>query len=231
MRDGSAALALDDIRKDQRRIWLVQRSGVRVDRPGYERAKRLLDLGISLLILPGVLVLLSVSAVLIWVGDRGPIFFVQERTGRGGRRFRMLKLRTMVADAAEQKDQLAHLNRLNGPDFKIRDDPRVTTVGRFLRKTSLDELPQIFNVLRGEMSLVGPRPTSFEAESYDLWHTERLEVVPGVTGIWQISGRSEVDFDERVRLDIEYIERRGFALDLSILVRTVLAVINGRGAY
>ena len=191
----------------------------------------MLDLGFSLLVLPGVIALLALSAALIWLGDRGPVFFVQERTGRHGRRFRMLKLRTMVVDASERKSQLTRLNQLSGPDFKIRNDPRVTGIGRLLRKTSLDELPQIFNVIRGDMSLVGPRPTSFNAKSYDLWHTERLEVLPGVTGIWQISGRSEVDFDQRVRLDIEYIERRSLALDVAILVRTVAAVLTGRGAY
>ena len=143
----------------------------------------------------------------------------------------MHKFRTMVENAEELKKDLAHLNVLTLPDFKIIDDPRVTRVGKFLRKTSLDELPQIFNVLKGDMSLVGPRPTSFEASTYALWHTERLEVKPGITGLWQISGRSDIDFDERVRLDRKYIERQSFWFDLQILFGTFAAVLNRKGAY
>lgn len=142
----------------------------------------------------------------------------------------MFKLRTMVHNAEELKVSYNHLNQLSYPDFKIAEDPRITRVGRVLRKTSLDELPQVFNVLRGEMSLVGPRPTSFRPDTYSLWHTARLEVKPGITGLWQISGRNELDFDERLRLDIAYIRRRSLALDLRILVRTVGAVASGYGA-
>ena len=142
----------------------------------------------------------------------------------------MYKLRTMVKNAAELKAQLAHLNELSWPDFKIKNDPRVTRVGAFLRRTSLDELPQIFNVLAGDMSLVGPRPTSFAADTYSLWHTARLEVKPGLTGLWQISGRSELQFDDRLRLDIAYIRSRCLKVDILILFRTVGAVFNGRGA-
>jgi lipopolysaccharide/colanic/teichoic acid biosynthesis glycosyltransferase len=155
---------------------------------------------------------------------------VQPRTGRGGRRFNMYKFRTMVTNAEELKIKYAHLNELASPDFKITNDPRVTRVGRILRKTSLDELPQVFNVLKGEMSLVGPRPTSFDVSTYSLWHTERLEVLPGITGLWQVSGRSEIDFDERLRLDIEYIERQCLLLDVKILFRTIKAIFSQRGA-
>jgi lipopolysaccharide/colanic/teichoic acid biosynthesis glycosyltransferase len=143
----------------------------------------------------------------------------------------MYKFRTMLTNAEELKHVYAHMNELTWPDFKITDDPRVTRVGRILRKTSLDELPQLFNVLKGDMSLVGPRPTSFDASTYELWHTERLEVLPGITGLWQISGRSDLDFDQRLRLDIEYIERQSIWLDLWILLRTVTVVVNQRGAY
>jgi lipopolysaccharide/colanic/teichoic acid biosynthesis glycosyltransferase len=129
------------------------------------------------------------------------------------------------------KKELEALNAMGGPDFKILDDPRVTSVGIFLRRTSLDEAPQIWNVIRGDMSLVGPRPTSFPAQTYDLWHTERLEVVPGLTGLWQVSGRGEVGFDERVRLDIDYVRNQSLPLDLSILLRTIPAVLSQRGAY
>jgi lipopolysaccharide/colanic/teichoic acid biosynthesis glycosyltransferase len=200
-------------------------------RPGYERAKRILDVALCLLMLPAALVVMAACALAIFVCDGRPILFRQERAGRGGRPFCMYKFRTMVVNAVELKAALADRNRLSGPDFKVEDDPRVTRLGAILRKTSLDEVPQILNVLRGEMSLVGPRPTSFPASTYDLWHTERLEVLPGVTGLWQVSGRSDIDFDDRVRLDIEYLERRSFAFDLAILLRTVAALVQQRGAY
>jgi lipopolysaccharide/colanic/teichoic acid biosynthesis glycosyltransferase len=137
----------------------------------------------------------------------------------------------MVPNAEELKVKYAHLNELQWPDFKITNDPRVTKVGRILRKTSLDELPQLINVLRGEMSLVGPRPTSFGAETYQLWHTERLDVVPGLTGLWQVVGRAQLEFDDRLRLDIAYIERRSIWLDINILIMTIGAVFTQRGAH
>jgi lipopolysaccharide/colanic/teichoic acid biosynthesis glycosyltransferase len=154
----------------------------------------------------------------------------QERTGKGGRRFRMYKLRTMVHNAHELKALYMHLNEHKYPDFKITNDPRVTRAGRIIRKLSLDEIPQIFNVIKGDMTLVGPRPTSFGAETYSLWHTTRLEVKPGITGLWQVNGRADLEFDDRLRLDIAYIRNRSFWLDLKILVWTVTAVITTRGA-
>lgn len=196
----------------------------------YERAKRALDVVICFFALPLVLLVLLVCAIAIKLDSRGPVLFIQNRTGRNGRRFRMYKLRTMVDGAEGLKARYAHLNGLTYPDFKIVGDPRITAVGHVLRKTSIDELPQIFNVLRGDMSLVGPRPTSFSADTYSLWHTARLEVPPGVTGLWQISGRNELDFDERLRLDIAYIRNRSFSLDLRILYRTLRVVVSGRGA-
>src|SRR5690606_2502386 len=196
----------------------------------YQRAKRFLDIVLCLFILPGVMLALLVCAVAIRLDSPGPILFFQLRTGRGGRRFRMWKLRSMRRDAEELKQQYMHLNVLTYPDFKIVDDPRITRVGRVLRKMSLDELPQIFNVLLGDMSLVGPRPTSFSADTSRLWHTARLEVKPGITGLWQISGRNELDFDDRLRLDIAYIRKRSLWLDLVILSRTLGAVVSRRGA-
>jgi lipopolysaccharide/colanic/teichoic acid biosynthesis glycosyltransferase len=197
---------------------------------GYRRAKRFLDVSISVALLPLVFLVLLLCAVAIWIDSPGPVFFAQNRTGKGGRRFRMWKLRTMVRDADALKAKYAHLNELTYPDFKISNDPRITRVGRVLRKTSLDELPQIINVLTGEMSLVGPRPTSFSADTYRLWHTARLEVEPGITGLWQISGRNELDFDDRLRLDVAYIRYRSLALDVAILLRTIGSVASGRGA-
>lgn len=196
----------------------------------YERVKRFLDVFLCLVALPLVLLVLAICAVAIRLESPGPAFFTQRRTGRGGRRFPLYKLRTMVQNADDLKARYAHLNELTWPDFKITDDPRITRVGRILRRTSLDELPQIFNVLRGEMSLVGPRPTSFGPETYHLWHTARLDALPGITGLWQISGRSELEFDERLRLDIAYIRNRSLWLDFVILLRTVGAVASGRGA-
>ena len=150
------------------------------------------------------------------------------RTGWNGERFPIYKFRTMYKNAEEIKEQYRHLNELTWPDFKITNDPRITRVGRFLRKTSLDELPQIFNVWRGEMSFVGPRPTSFAVDTYDLWHTSRLDVVPGLTGLWQVVGRAETEFNERVRLDYAYIQNRCLTLDFKIMLLTVFASFKGR---
>lgn len=200
-------------------------------RKHYQRFKRAFDLIVCLSALPLLLPMMAVVAILIWLDDPGPVFFTQERTGKGGRRFAMYKFRTMVMNAEELKQKYAHLNELTWPDFKISNDPRITRVGHFLRKSSLDELPQIFNVIKGDMSLVGPRPTSFDVSTYSLMHTERLEVLPGITGLWQISGRSDVDFDQRLLLDVEYIEKQSFLLDLKILIKTVFAVFRREGAY
>ena len=197
----------------------------------YRFAKRCLDVAVCVFALPFVVPVMVLCAAAIRIESRGPILFAQRRTGYMGKRFRMFKFRTMVENAEALKQELAHLNQLTWPDFKLAEDPRVTRVGRFLRKTSLDELPQIINVLIGDMTLVGPRPTSFAASTYALWHTERLEVQPGLTGLWQISGRSDLDFDDRVRLDQEYIARQSLWFDFQILVGTILAVIKREGAY
>lgn len=196
----------------------------------YLVGKRAFDLAVCLLLLPVVVPLLFLCALAVLLDSPGPILIAQTRTGRDGARFRMFKFRTMVANAEELKPALAHLNERPWPDFKITNDPRITRVGHILRPTSLDELPQLINVVRGEMSLVGPRPTSFEASTYSLWHTYRLEVTPGITGLWQVKGRNQTDFNERLRLDIEYIRRRSFALDLKILLQTVPAVLKRSGA-
>lgn len=198
----------------------------------YILAKRALDLFLMMLTFPLWLPLLFIVACLIWVTAPGaPVMFYQLRTGKGGKRFRMYKFRTMVPNAEQLKASYAHLNELKWPDFKITNDPRVTFLGRILRKTSMDELPQLLNVLQGEMSLVGPRPTSFGSDTYELWHTERLDVIPGMTGLWQIEGRGCLEFDERLRLDIAYIERASLWLDIVILFRTVVAVFQRRGAH
>jgi lipopolysaccharide/colanic/teichoic acid biosynthesis glycosyltransferase len=196
---------------------------------GYAITKRAIDLGVCLLFLPILLPIGLLCALAIRLESPGSILFAQQRTGQHGVRFPMFKFRTMVQNAEELKASLQHLNILPAPDFKIPNDPRVTRVGKFLRKTSLDELPQILNVIRGEMSIVGPRPTSFAASTYDLWHSERLEVVPGITGLWQVKGRGTMTFDERLRLDIEYMERRSTMYDLKLMAETALAVFKGSG--
>ena len=198
----------------------------------YLMAKRAMDLVLVLTTLPLWLPLnLAIALIIRLTSPGAPVVFRQLRTGKGGRRFNMYKFRTMVQNAEELKSQYKHLNELQWPDFKITNDPRITSIGGFLRKTSLDEMPQLFNVLIGDMSLVGPRPTSFGAETYKLWHTERLDVPPGLTGLWQIIGRAQLEFDDRLRLDIAYIERRSLWLDVNILARTVLAVFSQRGAH
>jgi lipopolysaccharide/colanic/teichoic acid biosynthesis glycosyltransferase len=197
----------------------------------YLVGKRAFDLAVCVLLLPVVLPLLLLCALVIFLDSpTGPVHIAQTRTGKDGVRFRMVKFRTMVPNAEALKPALAHLNERPWPDFKITDDPRITRVGRVLRQTSLDELPQLINVVKGEMSLVGPRPTSFEPSTYSFWHTYRLEVTPGITGLWQVKGRNETNFDERLRLDIEYIRRRSFVLDLKILLQTVPTVLRRSGA-
>ena len=195
----------------------------------YLTMKRAIDIGLSLLLAPVLVPVMALCALAVRLDSPGPVLFRQERTGRHGLRFPMYKFRTMLRNAEEMKAQLAHLNVLPPPDFKIPNDPRITPVGRFLRKTSLDELPQFLNVVRGEMSLVGPRPTSFASSTYSLWHTERLEVPPGITGLWQVFGRNDTTFDERLRFDIDYIRRMSLALDLKILMWTVVSVFRRPG--
>jgi exopolysaccharide biosynthesis polyprenyl glycosylphosphotransferase len=194
-------------------------------------AKRSFDIIVTVL---GSLILLPVFlglALAVKLTSRGPVFFKQERVGYHGRPFEMLKFRTMVADAEDRLGDVLHLNEATGPLFKIRDDPRITPVGRFLRKWSLDELPQLWNVLTGDMSLVGPRPPlPREVAEYEDWMLSRLEVRPGLTGLWQVSGRSELPFDDYVRLDLFYIENWSLAYDLYILGKTVPTLALARGA-
>jgi lipopolysaccharide/colanic/teichoic acid biosynthesis glycosyltransferase len=193
------------------------------------RLKRLIDVAVCVAALPVLLPVGLLCALAIAIDTPGPIVFTQQRTGRHGARFAMYKFRTMVRNAEELKPTLQHLNILPPPDFKIPNDPRITRVGGFLRKTSLDELPQVINVLRGEMSIVGPRPTSFAASTYSLWHTQRLEVPPGITGLWQIGGRNELTFDERNRLDAAYVRELSLWRDLKIMLLTVGSVVRRSG--
>jgi exopolysaccharide biosynthesis polyprenyl glycosylphosphotransferase len=175
---------------------------------------------------------MALVALAIRLDSPGPILFTQDRVGLGGRTFRIFKFRSMHIGADADREALEDLNEADGPLFKIRDDPRLTRVGRFLRRTSMDELPQLFNVLRGDMSLIGPRPPlPCEVEQYQEWHRRRLEAPPGITGLSQVSGRSHLTFDETVLLDVYYIENWSPWLDLKIMIRTIPKVIGGEGAY
>jgi lipopolysaccharide/colanic/teichoic acid biosynthesis glycosyltransferase len=197
----------------------------------YDISKRAFDLAVVLLAAPLWVPLMAAIALVVKLDDRrAPVMFVQRRSGRGGRPITMHKFRTMVPNAEEMKWELRHLNEVEWPLFKITNDPRITRPGRILRKTSLDELPQLWDVLVGRLSLVGPRPNDFEPDEYDLWQTERLDVKPGITGLWQLYGRGVAQFADSNRLDIAYVQRRSLWLDLQILVRTVPAVLAARGA-
>ena len=195
-------------------------------------AKRGMDIVMSVLAVVVLTPLLLAVAILVATTSRGPIFYVQERVGRGGKPFRIVKFRSMYRDAHDRRGEHADQNIHHGPIFKIRDDPRITPVGRAIRRLSIDELPQFFNVLVGSMSLVGPRPAlPEEFLDYTDRERDRLLVKPGVTCIWQVSGRSDVDFDTWIDMDLEYIEEWSLRLDLKLLAKTVPAVISGRGAY
>lgn len=171
-------------------------------------------------------------ALAIKLDSPGPVLFRQTRIGKGGKPFTLYKFRSMVDGADRQQEALRRATGRSALLFKLRDDPRVTRVGRFLRRTSLDELPQFFNVLKGEMSVVGPRPpVPEEVAEYQDWHLQRLLVTPGLTGLWQVNGRSDLTFDEMVRLDLYYVENWSPWLDLKVILRTVPVVLTGRGAY
>jgi exopolysaccharide biosynthesis polyprenyl glycosylphosphotransferase len=200
---------------------------------GWEHfLKRTLDVSVSLLAMLALWPVFLLATLMVKLASRGPAFFVQERVGLNKRRFRLYKFRTMVADAAERQREMEHLNEARGPVFKIQNDPRVTPVGKFLRKTSIDELPQLFNVLKGDMSLVGPRPLpvrDYQGFAQD-WQRRRFSVRPGITCLWQVNGRSSIPFEEWMELDMEYIDHWSLRLDFKILAKTLPAVVKGSGA-
>ncbi|MCP3773467.1 sugar transferase [Paenibacillus sp. MZ04-78.2] len=202
-------------------------------RQTYLIAKRILDF---LGAVCGIVVLLPVFvvvALLIKMEDpKGPVFFHQIRVGKNGKHFRMYKFRSMISNAEELLPQLLSQNEIEGHMFKMKHDPRITKVGKFIRKTSIDELPQLFNVLKGHMSLVGPRPPlPREVEEYSSYHMKRLQVVPGCTGLWQVSGRNSLSFEQMIELDIQYIVHRSFLLDLKIILKTVSMLLGSKNAY
>ncbi|MBI1878634.1 MAG: sugar transferase [Chloroflexi bacterium] len=220
--------------------WLVlERRGVKLYKPYYRTIKRFFEISLCLLLTPVFAVLGIITAICIRLDSPGPIFFVQERVGKGGRLFKMIKFRTMYHDLDRASHQDFMKAFVNGTAqehdehkvFKPFSSQDVTPVGRILRKTSLDELPQFINILRGEMSLIGPRPNViWEVEEYRGWHQERLEVLPGVTGLAQVSGRSGLTFDRIVEYDIEYVEQQSIILDLKIVWWTLASILFGNGA-
>jgi len=205
---------------------------LQVDAKGFQlAAKRIIDVTVSATALIVLLPLFAAVAALIKLGSPGPVFFSRERLGRGGQRFRMLKFRSMVIDAEQLRTKLATNNESAGPVFKMKDDPRLTRLGRFLRKYSIDELPQLVNVLRGDMSLVGPRPPlASEVAEYDFWQLRRLSVRPGLTCIWQASPRRyRIPFEEWMKLDLQYIDNWSLGIDLGLILRTIPVVLKGTG--
>jgi lipopolysaccharide/colanic/teichoic acid biosynthesis glycosyltransferase len=203
-------------------------------RQGWRNAiKRLVDLFLgAILAIVASPVMLAIAAV-IWIRDGSPILYQWRVVGKDGRPFRSWKFRTMVHDADRLKCELLQHNEMRGPVFKMRNDPRITRAGHFLRKYSLDELPQLWSVLLGDMSLVGPRPPLVsEYQRFQRWQKRKLAVIPGLTCLWQVQGRADIsDFDEWVRMDLDYIDHWSLGLDLKIMFRTVLVVLQGRGAY
>ena len=228
--DPEHRMRLDSAIHMQGRGWLTGRDG---GRPWtLSRTNRVVACLGALVILLLISPVLLGLALIIKFSSPGPVMFVQKRTGYRGRLFGMYKFRTMVANAEELKESLRHLNKhgADAIDFKIDDDPRITPIGGFLRRSSLDELPNLINVVSGDMRLVGPRPTSFNAYRYKDNHLARLSIYPGMTGLWQISGRSNIDFDQRVELDLSYIAEQSLLLDLKILLKTPFKVFSGHGA-
>jgi lipopolysaccharide/colanic/teichoic acid biosynthesis glycosyltransferase len=202
------------------------------DSLAYVAGKRLFDLAIGLLVFVLVIPVIPLIALMIKFDSPGPVFYRQDRVGRGGRPFRFYKFRSMYRESDRRRAELEVKNEQQGPVFKIKADPRITPVGQFLRRSSMDEIPQILNVVRGEMSIVGPRPAlPVEVARYQPWHRRRLDVKPGITCLWQIAGRSQIGFDEWMRLDMEYLRTRSLRTDLAIFLKTLPAVMARRGAY
>jgi exopolysaccharide biosynthesis polyprenyl glycosylphosphotransferase len=194
--------------------------------------KRIIDLAVASVLVIPVLIVTGLIILAIRLESPGPVLFWQERVGMRGKPFKMVKFRSMVVDAESQKEQLRQMNEASGPIFKIKNDPRLTRVGRIIRRLSLDELPQLYNVIKGEMSLVGPRPPlPEEVAEYQPWHRQRLEVKGGITGLWQVSGRSDLTFDEQCLLDIYYIENWSLSLDFRLMLQTIPYALFGKGAY
>ena len=198
----------------------------------YEICKRTIDIigaGLGLILLSPII---AIVACAVKVTSKGPVFFSQKRVGKNGELFEMYKFRSMVVNAEELKENLEDQNEMSGPMFKIKDDPRITKVGKFIRKTSIDELPQLWNVLKGDMSLVGPRPSlPKEVEQFDNWMFKRLSVRPGLTCYWQVSGRNNIDFEDWMKLDCRYVDERNLWIDIKLIFKTVFVLFGDKNAH
>ena len=198
----------------------------------YSFVKRAFDFGASLVGLVCLSPVLLATAVAIKLESEGPVIFSQDRVGLNGKKFKMYKLRSMVSNAEELKEKLLEQNEMSGPMFKMKDDPRITKVGKFIRKTSIDELPQLINVLKGDMSLVGPRPSlPKEVKQFEPWMYERLQVKPGLTCYWQVSGRNNIDFEDWMKLDVKYVRERSLLGDLKLVFKTFFVLFGDKNAH
>lgn len=197
----------------------------------YIFLKRLIDLLGSVVGLVALSPIILIVSLLIKFESKGPVIFSQDRIGKNGKTFKMYKFRSMVVNAEELKEKLKEQNEMSGPMFKMKEDPRVTNVGKFIRKTSIDELPQLINILKGDMSLVGPRPSlPKEVEQFEDWMMERLEVKPGLTCYWQVSGRNNIDFEDWMKLDIKYVRERNTLIDIKLIFKTVFVLFGDENA-
>lgn len=193
--------------------------------------KRVVDIILSIVGLIFMIPIIIIIGIIIKMEDGGNVFFAQTRVGLNGKRFKMFKIRSMRPDAEQIKEQLLKHNEMSGPMFKIKNDPRMTSIGTFIRKTSIDELPQLFNVLKGDMSLVGPRPSlPQEVEQFEPWMLERLKVKPGLTCFWQVSGRNNIGFEDWMKLDIKYVREQSLLLDLKLIFKTVFVLLGDKNA-
>lgn len=216
------------------RLQIEEQEIIQVERQKnilYEVSKRTLDFMGSFLGLVILSPILLIVAILIKLESKGPAIFSQSRIGLNGKEFKMYKFRSMVQNAEELKEKLAKENEMSGPMFKMKNDPRVTKVGKFIRKTSIDELPQLFNILKGDMTLVGPRPSlPREVEKFESWMLKRLEVKPGLTCYWQVSGRNNIDFYDWMKLDLKYVDDMSFWLDIKLIFKTVAVLFGDKNA-
>lgn len=219
---------MQELNLDNNRIMLEKK---KLSRNTYEFLKRLMDIICSMSALIVLAPILIVVAILIKIESKGPVIFSQERVGINNKKFKMYKFRSMVVNAEDMKEKLEKQNERKGPMFKIKNDPRVTTIGRFIRKTSIDELPQLINILKGEMSIVGPRPSlPKEVIQFESWMLERLKVKPGLTCYWQVQGRDHIEFEDWMRLDVKYVKDRNFLLDIKLIFKTFFVFLGDQNA-
>ncbi|GEQ21182.1 multidrug MFS transporter [Clostridium butyricum] len=219
---------MQELNLDNNRIMLEKK---KLSRNTYEFLKRLMDIICSMSALIVLAPILIVVAILIKIESKGPVIFSQERVGINNKKFKMYKFRSMVVNAEDMKEKLEKQNERKGPMFKIKNDPRITTIGRFIRKTSIDELPQLINILKGEMSIVGPRPSlPKEVIQFEPWMLERLKVKPGLTCYWQVQGRDHIEFEDWMRLDIKYVKDRNFLLDIKLIFKTFFVFLGDQNA-